>query len=342
MTLTEEQRPTAGFDLEKARDVEKAMSPMPWIVLEEAHGEMIIIRNPNHPMYIDGIVAWGRVAEANTPDAIGIAYMRENFSNLIGEIERLRASLIDLHAEYINTLEKNPDCSAWDLDEQSDADQRRLRRNAAHAISIVEPPIYLQADQQATKILELEAISRRRNEIINKQVAKIKELKADLEQSEEIKRLKDELENYGDHYACLLISKDAQIKELEGMLSIRTEELDIAHSVARSEKEMHEKELAAFARRIKELEDAHKRSGAKYAKIINELRSSVYANIPGLDVGKIGPDAKPRVWQITEERKAALWHAIKVLKENDIMEEPEEHLWDEEVTVLQAMLTEAE
>ena len=57
--------------------------------------------------------------------------------------------------------------------------------------------------------------------------------------------------------------------------------------------------------------------------------------------GKIGPDAKPRVWQITEERKAALWHAIKVLKENDIMEEPDEHLWDEEVTVLQAMLTEA-
>jgi len=50
----------------------------------------------------------------------------------------------------------------------------------------------------------------------------------------------------------------------------------------------------------------------------------------------------PRSWQITEERKAALWHAIKVLKENDIMEEPEEHLWDEEVTVLQAMLTEAE
>ena len=47
------------------------------------------------------------------------------------------------------------------------------------------------------------------------------------------------------------------------------------------------------AARIKELEDAHKRSGKKYAKIINELRSSVYANIPGLDVGKIGPDAKP-------------------------------------------------
>jgi hypothetical protein len=189
------------------------------------------------------------------------------------------------------------------------------------------------------------------------------------------------------------------------------------------------------AAKIRELEDAHKRSGVKYAKIINELRSSVYANIPGLKKqwdeilnapanGKIGPDAdakpreglygkyciskadgspvdpnadyfvlrldtdpvarraareysyvtpdrdlarglqdrlakydpqlkdcmniqffgleKPHCWQITEERKAALWHAINVLKENDIMEEPEGHLWDEEVTVLQAMLTEAE
>jgi hypothetical protein len=80
----------------------------------------------------------------------------EVFRKAMAEIERLRASLIDLHAEYINTLEKNPECSAWDLDEQSDADQRRLRKNAAHAISIVEPPIYLQADQQAAHIQELE------------------------------------------------------------------------------------------------------------------------------------------------------------------------------------------
>ena len=117
-------------------------------------------------------------------------------------------------------------------------------------------------------------------------------LKSDREfQSEEIKRLKDELENYGDHYACLLISKDAQIKELE---------------------------------------EAHKRSGAKYAKIINELRSSVYANIPGLDVGKIGPDAKPRSWQITEERMRAIRMA-------------EELAWDcKAVAVLRAMLREAE
>ena len=78
--------------------------------------------------------------------------------------------------------------------------------------------------------------------------------------------------------------------------------------------------------------------------------------------GKIGPDDSKKIshlrpyevvaadlagmlaksWQITDERVEALWHAIKVLKENDIMEEPEEHLWDEEVTVLQAMLTKAD
>ena len=163
------------------------------------------------------------------------------------EIERLRASLIDLHAEYINTLEKNPGCSAWDLDEQSDADQRRLRRNAAHAISITEPPIYLQAEQ--------------------------------------------------------------------------------------------------LAARIKELEDAHKRSGAKYAKIINELRSSVYANIPGLDVGKIGPDAKPRSWRITDERKAAV-SAMSNLSET--IPCPDCGVWirfadiGPHMAVLRAMLREAE
>jgi len=48
---------------------------------------------------------------------------------------------------------------------------------------------------------------------------------------------------------------------------------------------------------------------------------------------------KPRVWQITEERKAAIWHAVAVLKEND---PDDEHLWDEEIAVLRAMLKEAE
>jgi hypothetical protein len=199
------------------------------------------------------------------------------FPLAIAEIERLRASLIDLHAEYINTLEKNPGCSAWDLDEQSDADQRRLRKNAAHAISIVEPLIYLQADQQA---------------------ARIKSLK------KEIRRLKHE-------------SKVEQ---------------EFTNSYI---KRLHDAEA-----RIKELEEAHKRSGAKYAKIINELRSSVYANIPGLDVGKIGPDAKPRSWQITDERIGLLEYCLETLLDApDIEEIPGP---GHSIEMLRAMLREAE
>ena len=159
-------------------------------------------------------------------------------------------------------------------------------------------------------------------------------LKSDREfQSEEIKRLEDELENYGDHYACLLISKDAQIMELEGMLSIRTEELDIAHSVARSEKEMHEKELAAFARRIKELEDTLVEERARVitshplTHVIDEDRTEAIMQLQA--EGKIGPDAETgnrdhvvgpdqmvpngKVWQITEERKTMLSHCFEVV-----------------------------
>ena len=166
----------------------------------------------------------------------------------LAEIERLRASLIDLHAEYINTLEKNPDCSAWDLDEQSDADQRRLRRNAAHAISITEPPIYLQAEQQAARIQELEE-------------ALVENLAADIA--------------YDDR---LLWSR-----------------LD----------------------------------GQRQDEYREKARQQLQAG------GKIGTGARPPCWQITEERKAAIWHAVAVLKEND---PDDEHLWDEEIAVLRAML----
>ena len=94
------------------------------------------------------------------------------------------------------------------------------------------------------------------------------------------------------------------------------------------------------AARIKELEDAHKRSGKKYAKIINELRSSVYANIPGLDVGKIGPDAKPQSWQITEERIGLLEYCLETLLDApDIEEIPGP---GHSIEMLRAMLREAE
>ena len=153
MTLTEEQRDAVAFDLEAAR-------------AGIAHYR---IENPSN---VD--------TESALKELVDQANLAED---AIAEIERLQASLIDLHAEYINTLEKNPECSAWDLDEQSIEDQRRLRKNAAHAISIVEPPIYLQAEQQATKIRELKAdleqaerVIEARLEVIDQQAAKIREL----------------------------------------------------------------------------------------------------------------------------------------------------------------------
>ena len=231
MTLTEEQRPTAGFDLEKARDVEKAMSPMPWIVLEEAHGEMIIIRNPNHPMYIDGIVAWGRVAEANTPDAIGIAYMRENFSNLIGEIERLRASLVE-HEEH---------------------------ENQTHEVL----GNILGTDDT------LENVAKRA-------AARIKELEADLEQSERVIEARLEV----------IDQQAARIKELEDALAENLA-ADIAYD-----------DRLLWSRLDGQRQDEYR----------EKARQQLQAG------GKIGTGARPPCWQITEDRVTAIDQGLRFLE----------------------------
>ena len=152
------------------------------------------------------------------------------------------------------------------------------------------------------------------------QVAKIKELEG------QVYHLVKELQVSENHLA----SCDLRQRSEEAILNRRIKELKA---------DLEQSEICIQARldvidqqaaRIKELEDAHKRSGKKYAKIINELRSSVYANIPGLDVGKIGPDAKPRVWQITEERKETLRRALEEYK-----------IFPNDQAVLRAMLQEA-
>ena len=191
------------------------------------------------------------------------------FPLAIAEIERLRASLIDLHAEYINTLEKNPGCSAWDLDEQSDADQRRLRKNAAHAISIVEPLIYLQADQQAAQIKSLEdalAEERARGN------------------------------HYGMSYEDAVGDGEFERWIIDG-----------------------EKDLPKF--------------------YLDRVRAEARRQLK--EEGKIGPDAKPRSWQITDERKAAIGRAIEsvVAADSDSEEQESEDVYT--WRVLRDMLEEA-
>ena len=139
----------------------------------------------------------------------------------------------------------------------------------------------------------------------------------------------DQLAGYCEELGNIVIAKDAKIADLETKIE-RLRPFEIAARDLDSDLTKIAGERDDQAARIKELEDAHKRSGAKYAKIINELRSSVYANIPGLDVGKIGPDAKPRSWQITEERKETLRRALEEYK-----------IFPNDQAVLRAMLTEA-
>lgn len=82
------------FDLEKARKIVDAMSPTPWIVLEDRYGQIDVIRNPDHPMHEEGVIElWGRTSETATPDAIGISYMRSEFPNALDEIGRLQLEL---------------------------------------------------------------------------------------------------------------------------------------------------------------------------------------------------------------------------------------------------------
>jgi hypothetical protein len=115
--------------------------------------------------------------------------------------------------------------------------------------------------------------------------------------------------------------------------------------------------------RIKEQDDAlvEERTGAIRCESYDHCEGMYRIDLPDAMIraqqelqaeGKIGPDAETGnrdhvvgpdqmipSWQITEERKAAIWHAVAVLKEND---PDDEHLWDEEIAVLRAMLREAE
>ena len=215
------------------------------------------------------------------------------------EIERLRSSLIDLHAEYINTLEKNPGCSAWDLDEQSEADQRRLRKNAAHITSTEEPLIYLQVDQQATRIKDLEADLEQAEigiragmDVIDDQAAQIKELESSLDEAE------------------ALTKKNAEL--MNGYLG-RIAELEDALVEERARGNLYGMSFEEVVQPDDEIErwiiDGEKDLPKFY---LDRVRAEARRQLK--EDGKIGPDAaKPRSWQITEERKTMLSHCLEVV-----------------------------
>jgi hypothetical protein len=250
------------------------------------------------------------------------------------EIERLRASLIDLHAEYINTLEKNPECSAWDLDEQSIEDQRRLRRNAAHAISIVEPPIYLQADQQVAKIKELETayLKAQNSNLLRKQ--EIERLRAALVEHEEhenqthkvlgnILGTDDTLENVAKRAAVRIKELEAELAEMHncalevaGFLAEK-ENLEAALVEERANKMIQ----ADDCTQNQDAADFHHRCICEYnvKKCPIEQWWLDRARITLQAEGKIGSsdhssDVTKKVWQITEERKDVIGICLRMLR----------------------------
>ena len=133
----------------------------------------------------------------------------------------------------------------------------------------------------------------------------------------EIERLRGEMENYGDDYVCQMNSKDVRIQELEDAL-------------------VEERARALWF----EGDDPCDPPNLDWKTEPNDIPESVRllwgesARRQLQAEGKIGPDAKPRVWQITDERKAAIRAALLRMVESPFHTEPDE-------AVLRAMLQEA-
>ncbi|MFA5408618.1 MAG: hypothetical protein WC343_07575 [Bacilli bacterium] len=227
----------------------------------------------------------------------------------------------------------------------STAEIERLRAENLELQVAVFGPDGIRANQaciiadQAASISELEI--------------EITELKADLEQSERvIDQQAAKIKELETAYLKAQNSNLLRKQEIERLRPFEIAARDLDSDLGKIAGERDEQSA-----RIKELEDAHKRAGAKYAKIIRELRSSVYANIPGLKKqwdevlaeGKIGNGdhivetdqmiQNGKVWQITEERKAAIDRGMRFLAwSNANTNDPETEL---DLVVLRAMLEEA-
>lgn len=82
--------------------------------------------------------------------------LRLNVIEAQKEIQGLQVKLIDSRAEYLNTLDKNPDCSAWNLDEMSAETQLKLRQDACKSLEMEEPLLLIEIQEKDEYITRLE------------------------------------------------------------------------------------------------------------------------------------------------------------------------------------------
>lgn len=67
-------------------------------------------------------------------------------------LDKIRSALIDERANYFDTIERNPDCSAWTLDECDPETQTRLRCQATCALAWEEPLVYVELEEARKQI----------------------------------------------------------------------------------------------------------------------------------------------------------------------------------------------
>ena len=205
-------------------------------------------------------------------------------------------------------------------------DQETARIIHTHMPSLLAEIERLRADmEQSERVIEA------RLDVIDQQAARIKSLK------KEIRRLKHESkveQEFTNSYIKRLHDAEARIKELGSSL-------DEAEALTKKNAEL----MNGYLRRIAELEDAlvEERAGAIRCEFYDhceiDLPDAMIRARQELQAdGKIGPDAKPRSWQITKEEKRALSIILEYISydaDDDI--EICSH-----AAVLRAMLREAE
>ena len=254
-------------------------------------------------------------AVSDLPRAIGCTrchnYIQKNYSNQFAVLR----SMID-NKDYVPNAAKLIELLAAGEHEQwADWAQSILDsepglsegRKAAWPGMIATPYENLSEELKDKDRREVHLRSSVALDIVQQQAARIKALESSLDEAEALTKQNAELMN--GYLARIAELEDALVEGLTNFLHYRASCYDPARR-------------CPYA---KECDDCSTWDACGHVEMFrSEARRQLQAE------GKIGPDAKPRVWQITEERKETLRRALEEYK-----------IFPNDQAVLRAMLTEA-
>ena len=130
----------------------------------------------------EDILEKAKAADPETLAVLDWGALRDLISELIAEVERLRAALaheldlrnrhieslearikeleadrIEARAQYLLFMNDNPGCIAWNFDELDETEQDALREQARYMLELEEPWAYIQLREAREQIKRLEA-----------------------------------------------------------------------------------------------------------------------------------------------------------------------------------------